>query len=198
MWKSLSHPTLCDPMDYSPPGSSVHGTLQSRVLEWVAILFSRGSSWPRDWTLVSCVAGRFFTVWATREAYTSNNVSLTRNIWRHLNSPTSQVLCGIRRSRPYWGGSGRLETLQCTGCPEQNLFPPLDSILASTLQVSIHLILTAVLWDSYDYYHYFTSEESRGSEKFIILPVITLGIRNGSGTQKVRLSDFRTRLFSIP
>ena len=151
---------LCDPMDYNPPGSSVHGILQSRVLEWVAILFSRGSSWPRDWTLVFCTAGRFFTVWATRQSYTSNNVSLTRNIWRHLNSPASQVLCGIRRSQPYWGGGGRLETLPCTGCPEQNLFPLLDSILASTLQVSIHLILTAVLWDSYDCYHHFTCEEA--------------------------------------
>ena len=54
-------PTLCDPMDYSPPGSSVHGILQARILEWVAISFSKRSSWPRDWTRVSCIAGRFFT-----------------------------------------------------------------------------------------------------------------------------------------
>ena len=59
--------TLCDPMDCSPPGSSVHGILQARTEEWVAISFSRGSSWPRDQTWVSCVAGKFFTVWATRE-----------------------------------------------------------------------------------------------------------------------------------
>ena len=45
---------------------SVHGILQARILEWVAIPFSRGSSWPRDWTRVSCIAGRFFTSWATR------------------------------------------------------------------------------------------------------------------------------------
>ena len=44
--------TLCDPMDCSPPGSSVHGILQARILEWVAIPFSRSSSWPRDWTWV--------------------------------------------------------------------------------------------------------------------------------------------------
>ena len=49
-------------------GSSVHGILQKRVLEWVAISFSRGSSQPRDWTWVSCIAGRFFTNWTTREA----------------------------------------------------------------------------------------------------------------------------------
>ena len=59
--------TLCDSIDCSSPGFSVHGILQARILEWVAILFSRGSSQSRDWTLVSCIAGRFFTVWATRE-----------------------------------------------------------------------------------------------------------------------------------
>ena len=53
-------PTLCDPMDCSPPGSSVHGILQAGILEWVAIAFSRGSSRPRDWTQVSCIAARFF------------------------------------------------------------------------------------------------------------------------------------------
>ena len=56
-------PTLCDPMDYSPPGSSVHGIFQARILEWVAISFSRESSRPRDWTQVSCTAGRLFTIW---------------------------------------------------------------------------------------------------------------------------------------
>ena len=51
-----SCPTLCNPMDCSPPDSSVHGILQARKLEWVAISFSTGSSWPRDWTCVSCVS----------------------------------------------------------------------------------------------------------------------------------------------
>ena len=60
--------TLCDPMDYSLSNSSVHGTLQTRILEWVVIPFSRGSSQPRNRTWVSCVAGRFVTVSATREA----------------------------------------------------------------------------------------------------------------------------------
>ena len=59
--------TLCDPMDCSPPGSSVHVVLQERILEWVAMSSSRTSSPPRDWTQVSCLAGRFFIVWATRE-----------------------------------------------------------------------------------------------------------------------------------
>ena len=65
---TLSCPTLCDPMDCGPPGSFVHGILQARTLEQVAIPFSRGSFQPRDWTWVSCVASRFFTIWATREA----------------------------------------------------------------------------------------------------------------------------------
>ena len=62
-----SCPTLCNPMDCSPPGPSVHGIIQERILEWVATPFSRGSSPPRDRTQVSHVAGRFFTIWATRE-----------------------------------------------------------------------------------------------------------------------------------
>ena len=60
--------TLCDPMDCRLPGSSIHGILQARVLEWVAISFSRDSSRPRDQTRVSRIAGRRFTIWATREA----------------------------------------------------------------------------------------------------------------------------------
>ena len=54
-------------MDCSPPGSPVHGILSGSILEWVAIPFSRGSAWHRDGTRVSCIAGRFFTIWAPRE-----------------------------------------------------------------------------------------------------------------------------------
>ena len=73
-WRSeiVSHSVVSDswhPMDCSPPGSSVHGISQARILEWVAISFSRGSSWSRDRSQVSCIAGRFFTVWTTGEAY---------------------------------------------------------------------------------------------------------------------------------
>ena len=57
-----------DPMDGSPPGSSVHGTFLERILEWVAMPSSRGSSRPRDWTHISCITGRFLTDWATKEA----------------------------------------------------------------------------------------------------------------------------------
>ena len=58
-------PTLCDYVDCSPPGSSVHGILQAKVLEWEAVSFSRVSSQLRDGIQVSCIAGRFFTAWAT-------------------------------------------------------------------------------------------------------------------------------------
>ena len=57
---------LCNPTDCHPPHYSVHGILQARILEWVAVSFSRGSYWPRDRTWFSCIAGWFFTVWATR------------------------------------------------------------------------------------------------------------------------------------
>ena len=59
--------TLCDPMDGSPPGCSVHGILQTRILEWVAMPSSRGSSQTRDQTQVSCTADGFFTIWATSD-----------------------------------------------------------------------------------------------------------------------------------
>ena len=57
----VSDQLFCDPMDCSPPGSSVHGIFQARILERVAIPYPRVSSWPRHWTQVSCIAGGFFT-----------------------------------------------------------------------------------------------------------------------------------------
>ena len=68
-WSAVAQscPTLCDPVDCSLPGSSVHGIFQAIVLEWIAISFSRGSSQPRDRTWVSSIVDRRFTVWATRE-----------------------------------------------------------------------------------------------------------------------------------
>ena len=83
MLVALLCPTVCDPMDCSLPGFSTHGILQARILDWVAIPFSRGSSWPRDWALVSCIAAWFFTIWATREAwdffYLHSNIDYTKN-----------------------------------------------------------------------------------------------------------------------
>ena len=83
MLVAQSCPTLCDPMDCSPPGSSLHEIFQARILKWVAISFSRGSSQPRDQTWVSCTAGRFFTDWATREDIVSDNRLLSW-LWTSL------------------------------------------------------------------------------------------------------------------
>ena len=80
MWIAQSCPTLCDPMDCSPQGSSAYGILQARILEWVAISFSRESSGLRDQTRVSCITGRFFTVWATRKAWKAECTTWEDNI----------------------------------------------------------------------------------------------------------------------
>ena len=73
------YPALCDPMDCSLPGSSVYRILQSGILEWVAISSFRGSSLPRGRTCVSHIAGRFFTIWATREAEEDKHNSNLKN-----------------------------------------------------------------------------------------------------------------------
>ena len=70
---------LCDPMDCNLPGSSAHGILQARILEWVAIPFSRGSSQPKDHESPE-LAGKFFTIWATREAHIYIHLSVNTHI----------------------------------------------------------------------------------------------------------------------
>ena len=70
---------LCNLIDYSPPGSSVHGIFQARILEWVVIPFSRGSSWPRDGTWVSCITSRLFCIWATKEAFSIKTKHKSKN-----------------------------------------------------------------------------------------------------------------------
>ena len=86
-----SCPTLCDPMDYT-----VHWILQARILQWVAFLFSRGSSQPGGQTQVSCIAGGFFTSWATREAKNTGvgSLSLLQQIF-----PTQELNQGLLHCR---------------------------------------------------------------------------------------------------
>ena len=77
--------TLCDPMDCSPPGSPVHGILQGRMLEWDTTPNSRGSSWLRDWTWVSHIAGRFFNIWIHQGIHSvqfSHSV-MSDSLWPH-------------------------------------------------------------------------------------------------------------------
>ena len=78
--------TLCNPIVCSLPGSSVHGIFQARILEWVAISFSRRSSQLRDWTQVSRIAGRCFTLWATREAHIQLHMLCLLFLHTHLNT----------------------------------------------------------------------------------------------------------------
>ena len=85
-----SCPTLCDPVGCSPPDSSIQGILQVRILEWVAISFSRGSSQPRDQICVSCIAGRCFTIWATREYDNGSSLEDPMHILLHSVPPTLQ------------------------------------------------------------------------------------------------------------
>ena len=86
-----SWPTLCNPMDYHSPASSVLWILQARILVWVAISSSRGYSQLRDWTQVSCIEGRFFTIWATRvhpyefQCGTLTKMIITNILWLLLN-----------------------------------------------------------------------------------------------------------------
>ena len=67
--RSAPRTTLCDPMDYSPPGSSVQGIYQARTLEWVVISYFRESSWPRDGTCISCIGRQILYHWASWEAF---------------------------------------------------------------------------------------------------------------------------------
>ena len=124
-----SCPTLCDPMDCSLPGSSLHGILQARILEWVATSFSRGSSQPRDWTLVSHIAGRCFNLWATREAQTSTKWKIW---WSTLHSRESHSLSTITDTTWSldWKNVGPACTLILISTPTPELYSFLQTPLA--------------------------------------------------------------------
>ena len=84
LWPYLC-PALCN---HNPPGASVHGILQARILEWVAISYSQGSCWPRDWTYISCTAGGFFFFFFTTKPRL-RTISLIRRYfspWKYLSS----------------------------------------------------------------------------------------------------------------
>ena len=129
LWRACvvaqSCPTLCIPMDCSSPGSSVHGILQERILEWVAISFSRGSSQPRSQTGISYIAGEFFTAEPPGKSpsspyqlsvathancqRSSNSLSLSTHIFvplacpRHpIRAPRHSVLISLTETGCHW------------------------------------------------------------------------------------------------
>ena len=100
-----SCPTPYDPIDCHPPGSSVHGMLQARILEWVAIPFSRGSSWPRDQNSVSCTVGRFFTIWATNWERLKDSHFFLRRKQSHQQQyiwSAAQLIMSMFRQKKTW------------------------------------------------------------------------------------------------
>ena len=111
-------------MGCSPPGSFVHGILQARILEWEAIPFSRGSSWPRDRTQVFCIAGGFFTIWATREA--KKNIFLFSSV---------QSLSGVRLFATPWIAAHQA-SLSITNSRSSPKLMSIESVMPSS-----HLIL---------------------------------------------------------
>ena len=95
--------TLCDPVDCSLPRSSIHGIFQARVLEWVAISFSRGSSQPRGHTWVSHIVGRRFTIWATKQVVTH---TLKGKGWNLAMTTRRQGTLGAISEAAYQSGQG--------------------------------------------------------------------------------------------
>ena len=105
---------FCDLMDCSLPGSSVHGVLQARILVWVAIPFSGGSSQPRNLTRVSYIAGRFFTIWTTRRVQVVHQFSSVAQLCPTLCDPMNHSTPGLpvhhqlpesTQTHVHWGGA---------------------------------------------------------------------------------------------
>ena len=107
-------------IDYSPPGSSVHGILQARILVWVAIPFSKGSSRPRDRTWVTCRSGSFFTIWATRKAPVYSMLLLLS----HFSHVRLFVTPWLQPTRPLcpWDSPGKNSRVGCHFFPQYNIW----------------------------------------------------------------------------
>ena len=110
-----SCPTFCDPMNCNPPGSSVPGVLQARILEWLAIPFFRRSSQPRNRTQVSCNAGEFFASWST----------ILRIFMVHI---CIVLFCLLDYLSPWRGDCNKLRAIVCFYC----LFHHLQIALSSS------------------------------------------------------------------
>ena len=118
VWVTRLCPILCGPKEYSSSGSSLHRIPQTRMLEWVAIPFSKASSWPRDQTRVSCTAGKFFTIWAIREAQDGWNYPCLRD-----NKHRFQILRASCGFSGLWAQATRCHKCYTVPCPQEGLNP---------------------------------------------------------------------------
>ena len=122
--------TLWNSVDCSLPASSVCGILQARIVEWVAIPFSRGSSWPRGQTQVSCIAGRFFTIWATSPLSLKSSLSFNHTNDSACNTDSSMAWAVL--ILPFWSSITLGNLLKLTEYP----FPHLKSMVYNTHFIS--------------------------------------------------------------
>ena len=113
-----SCPTLWDPMDCSTPGSSIHGIFQARALSWVAISFSRGSCWPRDWTCVSWIAGGFFSAKPPGEP---------RDVTKDANEQPDEESRRVRSGRAPGAGTSVLTECRVSPPPRVGVFASLEA-----------------------------------------------------------------------
>ena len=121
----LSHVQLfCNPRDFNLPGSSVHEISQARILEWVAISFSRGSSWPKDWTGISCIGRQILYHWATQKALKEVLTEIEDFAGDSVvkNPPANAEDAGYSGSINEWGrppgvGNGNLFQYSCLNIP---------------------------------------------------------------------------------
>ena len=116
-------PALCDPTDSSSTDSSVHGILQARILKWVAISFSRRSFQPRDQTRVSHIAGRFFTIWATRYLFTILLMTEDKMVGKHHQLSRHEFEQALGDGE----GHGSLAGHSPWGCEESDMTERLNS-----------------------------------------------------------------------
>ena len=133
--------TLCNPVDCSLPGFSVHGILQARILEWVTISFSRGSSRPRDRTRISHIGGRRFNLWATRKAHIAKLLQSCPTLCDPIDgSPPRSSIHGIFQARILeWVTISSSRNSSQPRAPTHVSLPPVLAGIFFTAEPHIHI-----------------------------------------------------------
>ena len=138
------HLTLCDPMNRSPPGSSVYGIFQARILEWVAISFSRGSSWPKDQIPVSCIAGGFTPTEPSRKPFRKlSSVQLLSHVWLSVTPQTTARQASLSITNP-WSLLKLMSPCSPRDSQESSPTPQFKSINSSVLSLLHSPTLTSI------------------------------------------------------